>query len=333
MMLFSTDRAEPLIDQFGSLRRKLQDSLEGDGSVVIKIDGVRTRITRRTEGRFVALCASSDKDRLSGKGIMDREVDVLLASAPFIDEASRRSEARTRRLIHNLKGLTGKTTHEIFDVVRQDRMVVLNKDAIPLVEAEILEKSEAAARGFIEILKHQSAQKAEFFAFDKLVGGGEALLIESHNVHSVLMNAFYLFFGEFESRKVRATVEKTRQYASFDYDAMHACLYYLVDNAAKYCRKNSALNVTVSSDAVAKVVDIRFDMESLTINEDELEDVFKEGYSGREAIAEEANGSGIGLYQARELARLNGGDLHLLTGRKLDRKYSKNTFTISIGNQ
>ncbi|WP_448133771.1 sensor histidine kinase [Stenotrophomonas rhizophila] len=330
LLLWASDRNEPFINQFDSDLDWARAAQAEPGSICVKREGVQVRLVRAVSGKYSAMAISSDADRLRSKGIMIREAEVLLAAAPGIEAAAERSEKRTKRLIHNLKSLTAKTNQEIFYVLQQDRMINLNKDAIPHVEKEILGNSADAARALLEILKHQSAQKAEFFAFEKLSGSADALRIESHSVHGVLMNAFYLFFGDFEEKKVRAHVAHTQQVANFDYDSMHACIYYLVDNAVKYTRRNSSLNVYVSLDAVDQRVDIRFDMESLTIPEEERDRVFEEGYSGARAVTHKINGEGIGLFQAREMARLNGGEIYLLAGKQLDNEYSRNAFTISL---
>src|SRR5690606_3248362 len=136
---------------------------------------------------------------------------------------------RTRRLLHNLKSLTAKTSQEIFLLAQQDRLLGNPREMVPYLAAEIRENLEGTARALLEILKHQAAQKAEYTAFDRLSGKLEQSSSEMHDVHRVLMNVFYLFFGEFIAKKVRAEVERTRIQARFDYDSIHVCIYYLVE--------------------------------------------------------------------------------------------------------
>ncbi len=263
MLLWASDRNEPFINQFGEHRSQAIDVLPENGTKTTNIGGTHFRITRKSIGKHTAMALSSDPDRLKSKGIMEREVNMLLASAPAIESASQRSEQRAKRLIHNLKSLTAKTNQEIFFVLQQDQMINLNKGAIAHIEKEVSGNSLDAAKAFLAILKHQSAQKAEFLAFEKISSSKDALRIEKHSVHAVLMNAFYLFFEDFEEKKVKAHVDQTRQVASFDYDSMHACIFYLVENSVKYTRRNSSLNVSVSLAGVENKVDIRFDMDSL----------------------------------------------------------------------
>nr|WP_233398565.1 ATP-binding protein [Luteimonas sp. MC1828] len=142
------------------------------------------------------------------------------------------------------------------------------------------------------------------------------------------MNVFYLFFADFLDKKVWVNVEPTRVQGLFDYDAIHACIYYLVDNAAKYCSPSTRLEVSVSvKDAL---VDISFEMESLFIPAGEQDIIFEEGISGSVASKKDLHGAGLGLFLAREMARLNGGRLNLLAGRVARGDYSRNTFVLTL---
>lgn len=327
--LWADGRPDFLINQVGKDLRPALLLQSSDGTCVSNIGGRRTRVTRYSASEYTALAISSDADRLKSKKIMDQEVHLVLASAKTIDAATERAEQRTRRLIHNLKSLTAKTSQELFSVFRQDKMLASPREAVSYVEDELAHNSRDAARAIVEVLKHQSAQKAEFAAFEKLSGKVDSLKFETHNVHQVLMNVLYLFFNDFIDKKVKAVVEPTRQQATFDYDSVHACVYYIVENAAKYTSPNSALNVTVTPDK-AGMVDIRFDMESLVIPPHEEESIFDEGVSGHAAIERSLQGAGIGLFLAREMAALNRGSLSLLIGKSTRAGYGRNTFVITL---
>ncbi len=285
---------------------------------------------RKSHGIYSALAVSYDDARIKSRRLLEADLDSLLSAASTIDSSLQRAEARTRRLLHNLKSLTAKTSQEVFDLARQDQLMGSPRDAVPYLASEIRGNIEGTARALLEILKHQSAQKAEFTAFDRLTGKFDRKSIERHDIHRVLMNVFYLFFGEFIERKVRAEVERTQLQASFDYESIHVCIYYLVENAAKYVAPRSDFRVTVRNDGNG-LIDMRFDMESLAIRHDELERVFEEGYSGANAQTENLAGEGIGLYLARAMARLNGGQLNLIAGQPLrGSKYARNAFILTL---
>ncbi|SCX93068.1 HAMP domain-containing sensor histidine kinase [Pseudomonas sp. NFACC37-1] len=328
--LWSKDRLEPYIDQLAHDLAYCRDSLEKDGSKIIILHGKKARVSLLSTGAYIALGVATDADRIKSKKLLDQELKVTLAAAPMIDASTRRSEQRTRRLIHNLKTLTAKTTQEIFYLVKQESMMAHPREAVRYVEDEIRDNTADTAKAIIAILKHQQAQKAEFAAFEKLSGKVEPTKMEMHDIHRVLMNLFYLFFGDFSDKKIRANVEPTKLQAFFDYDSIYACIFYLVENAAKYTMRNSSLNVTVSPDNQG-YVDIRFEMQSLAINPDESHAVFSEGVSGKHAHANKLNGAGIGLFLARAMANLNAGTLTLNAGKPMIAGcYARNSFILSL---
>ncbi|WP_044272175.1 sensor histidine kinase [Pseudomonas fluorescens] len=328
--LWSQERAEPFINQLGEYLQVCQSELPADGSKIIRLDGKVTRLTRRSEQGYTVIAASSDTDRLKSKKMMDLEVNVVVLAAPTIDASTKHAEQRSRRLIHNLKSLTAKTSQEIFYIVKQEMLLSSPRESIEYVSGEVRDNSQDTARAIIEILKNQLAQKAEFSAFEKLSGKVGSMKMESHDVHRVLMNVFYLFFGEFLAKKVKAYVEPTRLQAVFDYDSIHTCIYYLVENAVKYTMRNSVLNVITSEDGNG-YIDIRFEMESLAIAPEEQGRVFDEAVSGKYAVNEKLSGAGIGLFLAREMARLNEGGLYLHAGRPMiSDTYARNSFVLSL---
>lgn len=332
--LWALERHEPLINQISAADLKdCQAALPtASGTAVIKLGGKKARVFRKAVGNYHAIAVSHEADLVKSKRVMELEVEIALASGNSIEAAIQRAEGRTRRLLHNLKSLTAKTTQEVYYIAQQQRLFGVDpKDAIKYVSGEIKEHSEDAAKAFIEILKHQAAQKAEYTAFERLSGRLDHASAERHEVHKVLMNVFYLFFGDLLPKKIRVAVQPTRLQALFDYESVHVCLYYLAENAAKYIRPSSELNVSVTDDGNGYAV-IRFDMESLVIKREETEKIFEEGVSGSYAVDRGLNGAGIGLHLARAMAQLNRGTLTVIAGSPagLGSDHARNTFILAL---
>ena len=328
--IYSVSRSAPLLDEIPPRLHHLRDSQKSDGTNVLDVDAVKYRVSKYESANYVAVAISSHTDYVKSKKGMKAAVQAVLSAAPLIDTLHLRAEERSRRLIHNLKSLTAKSTQEIFNVIQQSKLIELNGvQSVSYISDEIKERPEEAGKAILEILKYQSAQKAEYSAFEKISGKISEKQIDTHDIHRVLMNVFYLFFPDFVEKKVRANVGRTKLQGEFDYDSIHACIYYIVDNSVKYTRRNSALNVTTSLDDGYIV--IRFDMESLVINGDEQEKIFQEGYSGKNAVESKKNGEGIGLFLARAMADLNHGALNVIAGRPVRSDiYARNSFILSV---
>lgn len=329
--MWISNRNEPLLSQIpqATLHHCIE-KLPSTGTLITLIDGKRCRIFRKTAGEYLAIAFSNDINRIKSKKLLESDADAILAVAPTVELSIQRSEERTRRLLHNLKSLTAKTSQEVFLLAQQDRLLGNPREIVPYLASEIQGNLEGTARALLEILKHQAAQKAEYTAFDRLSGKLDKSSSETHDVHRVLMNVFYLFFGEFIAKKIRAEVERTHIQARFDYDSIHVCIYYLVENAAKYTRSNSDFTVSVSQSSEG-LVKIRFVMESLFIKPEETDLIFEEGYSGSNAIDANLNGAGLGLYLARSMVRMNSGKLTVIAGGALrGSQYARNTFVLTL---
>lgn len=330
--LTAKHRRQPLISHLtaSELRASTEALAPNESTKIIDLEGRRARVTRMSHSDFTVIAVSSDQDRLKSVSLVRKELELALAAAPSMLEATERVESRGHRLIHNLRSITAKTMQEVFALVEQRELIAKSPvEQVSYIQREIAADTAAAAQAFVEILKHQGAQKAEYSAFETLSGGGGALKPERHSVHKVLMNVFYLFFGDFLKSRVRAKVEPTQETALFDYDSMHACIYFLVENASKYAKPGSSL--VVSTRRVASEIVITFDMESLFIHAAEEERIFQEGFSDELATRQKRNGSGIGLYLARELTLLNLGTLTVLCRRRPnDSMYSSNVFTLAL---
>ncbi|WP_298010464.1 ATP-binding protein [uncultured Aquabacterium sp.] len=304
------------------------------GNTKFHISGKQARIAKIQSASHTIFALAFDEDRIKSKRMLATEAATLMAIAEEFEQkamlAAKKEEAHTKRLIHNLKSLTAKTMQEIFYVARQDNMLSYGKRAKDYVKDEIVRNPDDAASAFISILKHQAAQNAEFSAFNKLSGDVGQIKKESHSIHKVLMNVFYLFFGDFTDKGVTVDVQATQAKAVFDYESIHVCIYHIAENSAKYIRQGGAFSVSTSTSPDS--IEIIFEMESLAINQDESEKIFYEGYSGFRSVRDGLQGSGIGLYIARQLASINGGRLSVIAGipKLRDPDYARNRFILSI---
>jgi signal transduction histidine kinase len=333
--LVRNDSKKPILNEIEENQKlEIIRLLGGGNNIKINLSGKKGRAVRIQNNTYNVLGLAFDEDRVKSKKILFTEAATLLSVADDFERrvmlAAQKEAAHTKRLIHNLKSLTAKTMQEIFYVARQDTMLQQGKRAKHYVKNEIIKNPDDAAAAFISILKHQAAQNAEFSAFNKLNGDVGQLKKESHLVHKVLMNVFYLFFGEFTDKGVTVDVQSTQAKAFFDYESIHVCIYHIVENSAKYIRYGG--NFSVSTLLTDTSINVVFDMESLVINPDEAEKIFLEDYSGVRAVRDNLHGSGIGLYIAKQLAILNGGNLSVVSGIGNLRypEYARNKFILSL---
>lgn len=312
----------------------LQSKIPDVGSKKITISGKDCRILKISNDSHRLFALATDADRVKSNRLIRSESEVMLAAAKNIEKeiqiARERAESQTKRLIHNLKSLTAKTAQEIYYIALQDKLMASPKESLNYLERQVIDNPRDTAKALLEILKYQTAQKTEFSAFHKLNGNIGLIKKEPHKVHKVLMNIFYLFFNDFTDKKVQVDIQPSELQALFDYDSIHVCTYHIVENAAKYIKSGGEFSVRVAKRGSA--IDIIFEMESLLIESKEAEKIFEENYSGVLACKRELQGNGIGLFLAKRMAMMNGGDLVVLNGiaSRPATDYARNKFTLSL---
>ena len=97
----------------------------------------------------------------------------------------------------------------------------------------------------------------------------------------------------------------------------------LLENAFKYAQKDAEIGITITKKGLC----IFDDGKKITKNENEK--IFDKGFRG--SAAKKKDGTGVGLFLARKLAKQIGGDLRLLdNNEKLKNLKKKNIFYLEL---
>ena len=304
-----------------------------------KIEGVNLRagIVSNQHGTVVAF--STKKDYVKSSAKFTTALSVILNSVEMIVEVI--NDARdtinksTSRLIHNLTSLNAHNIQEIYSLIPQDKVSKKMRGQILFVENIVKKDPKETALILLRVAKNNAAMKVEFSVFRKLFDSNPNLQIREHNVHKVLMNIFYLFFPDFTDKDVRVIVgdHNNIYMAYFDYESFHVALYHLIENAAKYIKPKSCLNVEIRN--ADGVIEIIMDMVSLEIQEGEASRIFEEGISGEMAHRIGKSGDGIGMNRAKKILELNLGSVSVnpcsdTIETIMGVNYQRNVFTISL---
>ena len=301
----------------------IQNELKNDGSIKTTTLGKVAKLLRYSDSNYVVHAYTHDEGYIKSNRLAKTEAEIMLQSAKKVDAAIQlikdRADTQSKRLIHNLKSLTAKISQEIFYVALQSNLMVSHQVGLDYLTKQIAESPQDAAKALLAILRYSAAQNTEFVAFQKLNGDIGMLQKEYHKIHKILMSVFYLFFQDFTDTQVRININKCDFVGYFDYDSIHVCIYHIIENAAKYIKSGGAFDVSITK--TVNELHIIFDMESLTVRDDEIEQIFAEGFSGKSAKHHKLNGNGIGLFVAKRMAVINGGSLEIQNG--IPQKISK----------
>ncbi len=108
-----------------------------------------------------------------------------------------------------------------------------------------------------------------------------------------------------------------------DRDKIGLALHNLAGNALKYTERGGAVTITAQADAETVRIDVNDT--GIGINADDAERVFEKFVRARDTRIESVPGTGLGLALAREVTRLHGGDVTLVS--EVDHG---STFTITL---
>ncbi len=125
-----------------------------------------------------------------------------------------------------------------------------------------------------------------------------------------------VFWQDFDSRDIRVDYGSSTDYVSAHFETFSAGLTLLMENAAKYCAPGSRITFSYATEIHGRrpYIVVRIAMRSMYVEPDEREQIWTEGYSGREAAKTARKGSGIGLSVALALFRMGDAHIDMLCG-------------------
>jgi signal transduction histidine kinase len=124
------------------------------------------------------------------------------------------------------------------------------------------------------------------------------------------VTTFATSYAEKRNRIIEIRHETLTGYSAFCDPASASMVFHMIlDNAIKYSDKDT--KITVSGHYTNDYFGIKVTSTGTIIDEDERENIFLKYYRGREARSQKIEGSGIGLYLATEIMRLNQGKIVL----------------------
>lgn len=230
--------------------------------------------------------------------IVDEIIDVL--------ELSKQKEfQKTRRLKHNLINHNSNILQELYKLFSQEKFKS-GANHIDVIQEHIAKDTRKASFTFLKVLKNSNLMKAEFDVYDMLNKEDPYLDFYHHQIHKVVVLTLNPFWLDLIEKNITISLQPFNETTYIDYKSVSVALSHIFDNTTKYILPHSELKISFTNNQ--DYISIVFNMMSVKVSQDEIEEIFLENVSGYWTQKYYLSGDGIGMFMVNKLIKLNNGE-------------------------
>lgn len=299
-------------------------------SEVLKLNGESTRAGLISANDHTIIVLSSNIDHLKSSSKFQNETEFLKFLPQQLESIKKQQKAfqteRIQRLAHNIRSINAKCLQSFYSVFSQEAISLTENAIVGEINKKLSNDRYEIPKLLLRLHKNHLAVKTEFQAFENLYTEKPNLNKKRHKIHRVLMNVFYPFFSDFQEKNIKVNIHRSEEKANFDYDSIGVAFFHLFENAHKYTKPDSHLNIYIhTDDSQQKIV---FQMHSLAINDSEIPHIFCEQWSSLLATSTGKAGNGLGMFIVKKLIEMNNGKISIEPNINSRREYSYNGLQI-----
>lgn len=144
------------------------------------------------------------------------------------------------------------------------------------------------------------------------------------NAVEVICQTVFSFEKRIEEKGITMTgLDHEPVMVKADQDLIHQVLYNLMENAVKFTNENGEISVSFGADGNRTRIAVR--NTGAGLSRDEVAQVFNRFYKADRSRGQDTSGAGLGLYIARSIVRLHGGEIRVVSE---EGKYTEFSFTL-----
>ena len=183
------------------------------------------------------------------------------------------------------------------------------------LEAINLNKLPQEERDFLEIalgiIKATVAFAESILTMVETEIGQLKLRIEEVDIEKIIVSLLEILRGKIEEKKLKVNVEIEEKVAKIQADrrVLSLSLFALIENAVLYNKTGGSVIIKIQKMAQRPYLEIIIKDTGIGMSKEDLANLFKKYYRGQKAKDLDIKGFGIGLYNAKKLANLHGGDI------------------------
>jgi len=243
------------------------------------------------------------------KDFCKMNTEVLDNIVVFKNEISLSQNEYVQELIHNLTSLNTYNIQELFSLIPQHILTQNINKQKEVIKTLIVEKPNITTTTLLNLIKYNYAMKVEFSVFEKTVMQNPTVQKLEYSVRENILSILQIFIEDFEKQKINVSIDSNDKRLYLDYDIFFVSLFYIFENAVKYCATNSDFKIIFKEEQ--NVFKIVFDMVSISIEDDEISKLCQKKFRSKSAMLLTDKGNGIGMNRIVKTLRLNSAKLEI----------------------
>lgn len=326
---FKTHSGRILIDTFPNEYLYLKEDFEDNGRLILDKKARIGRI-KNQHGKVVVLTFEKRfiKRLKFFKEFLSNNLIVLESIESIVETVKTEDSQNTKELIHNLVSLNSYNIQNLHSLIPENVLKKNLTDQEKEVRTIMNEQPNITAKTLLGVIKNNMSMKMEFSVFNKLLLPYPASNKRVRNIRETVLSILYIFINDFQERDITVSLEACDKEIPIDYEAMTVSLFFILENALKYCRQGSQLKIKFQEEDCFCIV---FDMISLKIGQNEKDMLCNLNFRGSQAKKIDEKGMGIGMFRVKKTLQLN--DAEIIVLPNIDSFEKKNKEIIYHHNQ
>lgn len=307
-------------------------------SVECTIDKTQKRIGYAESKKGAVWACDNKLTTRNFKIELQNALDCIPQLSRFREEVTKsiRIDERRRmdRVIHNLKTQNAHAIQELTNFIDEEQFAYDIRSVIKDVQDRIKTKIGHAAYTLLRLGKINTEMSSEIFIYEHIMNKDSAYKLSKrrYDLHDVLMLVMHEFMPEFNAKNVVIKVDEYEERVIFDFTIIRFIFFHLIANAVKYIKPASVLSVAFSETNTH--YSVTFKMTSYHMYQEDIDNMYVEGYSGKIAIEQKTSGQGLGMHLVGRMAELHNVAIVIRPGEECKKfgkvLYSENEFEVQI---
>jgi signal transduction histidine kinase len=298
-----------------NLKNLIANYKESDMVISVEVEGkiIDARIGKKINNYGEIFVLTTEVKYINRNKLFKELVEIsTLALEPlshFQNDLIATHNATNQEFIHNITSLHSYSIQDLFALIPQTLLTENINHQNDAVKNIITEKPNVTVKTLLSLIKYNLAMKVEFSVFERTMKLHSVSKKIEFSIRSIVLSVLQMFMQDFEERKIVLSLDACDRYISVDYDSLFVSLYYIFDNAIKYCCPKTDFKIIFKEER--DCFSILFVMISVRIENYEIDKLIIRGYRSENVKQLNETGNGIGMYRILKTLKFNDAQLEV----------------------